>query len=214
LGNTRDERALRLIDFFYVISKNESKQNLTRQEKYDEIQQLSGEEESIIETNNQLKEVCDENNVDYDITEYNIVFNSLDEEFLRNNNYTMYLYDFVSLFLEYSVTKIKFQEIHQKVDFFLQQINEATIIWPKKRNFYGKTIDLVADTQLLSSGAKKMLALFKKYDIENDLTDFNYDKEIIHDFKSKDEYENIKSNRKKLNLVILRIHQMFGFFVK
>jgi hypothetical protein len=113
LGNTRDERALRLIDFFYVISKNESKQNLTRQEKYDEIQQLSGEEESIIETNNQLKEVCNENNVDYDITEYNIVFNSLDEEFLRNNNYTMYLYDFVSLFLEYSVTKIKFQEICQ-----------------------------------------------------------------------------------------------------
>ena len=214
LGNTRDERALRLIDFFYVISKNESKQNLTRQEKYDEIQQLSGEEESIIETNNQLREVCDENSVDYDITEYNIVFNSLDEEFLRNNNYTMYLYDFVSLFLEYSVTKMKFQEIHQKVEFFLQQINEATIIWPKKRNFYGKSIDLVADTQLLSSGTKKMLALFKKYDIENDLTDFNYDKEIIHDFKSKDEYENIKSNRKKLNLVILRIHQMFGFFVK
>ena len=118
LENTRDERALRLIDFFYVITKDESKQNLTRQEKYDEIQQLSGEEESIIETNNKLREACDEDNIDYDITEYNIVYNALDQEFLRNNNCTWYLYDFVSLFLEYSATKIKFQEIKQKLDFF------------------------------------------------------------------------------------------------
>ena len=66
----------------------------------------------------------------------------------------------------------------------------------------------------ISTDAKKFLDLFKKYDIENDLTDFNYEKEIICDFKSKDEYKNIKSNRKKLNLVILRIHQMFAFFLK
>ena len=88
------------------------------------------------------------------------------------------------------------------------------MVWPKKRTFYEKSIDLVADTQLLSNGAKKMLALFKKYDIENDMTDFNYEKEIIYDIKSKDEYKKIKSNRKKLNGVILRIHQMFAFFIK
>jgi hypothetical protein len=84
----------------------------------------------------------------------------------------------------------------------------------QKRNFYEKSIELVADTQLLSSGAKKMLELFKKYDIENEMTDFNYEKEIIYDFKSNEDYHNIKSNRKKLNGVILRIHQKFAFFLK
>ena len=59
-----------------------------------------------------------------------------------------------------------------------------------------------------------MLELFKKYDIENEMTDFNYEKEIINDFKSKEEYEKIKYNRKKLNGVILRIHQKYAFFLK
>ena len=92
LENTRDERALRLIAFFYVITKNEAKQDLMRQEKYDEIQQLSGQEESINEMNDKINQVCNEEDLDYDINEYNIVYNSLDEDFLRNNNYTCNLY--------------------------------------------------------------------------------------------------------------------------
>ena len=197
LENTRDERAMRLIQFFYVITKNEAKQSLAREEKFDEIQQLAGQEESITETNNKIKDVCEEDDINYDINEYNIVYNSLDEEFLRNNNYTVNLYNFVSLFIDYCITKIRFAEIKVKLNIFLEQINEASIIWPKKKNFYEKTIDLVADTHLLSNGAKKMLNLFKKYDIENNLTDFNYEKEIIYNYKSRDEYQNIKSNRKK-----------------
>ena len=214
LENTRDERAMRLIQFFYVITKNEAKQSLAREEKFDEIQQLAGQEESITETNNKIKDVCEEDDINYDINEYNIVYNSLDEEFLRNNNYTVNLYNFVSLFIDYCITKIRFAEIKVKLNIFLEQINEASIIWPKKKNFYEKTIDLVADTHLLSNGAKKMLNLFKKYDIENNLTDYNYEKEIIYNYKSRDEYQNIKSNRKKLNRVILRIHEMFAFFIK
>ena len=214
LENTRDERALRLIAFFYVITKNEAKQDLMRQEKYDEIQQLSGQEESINEMNDKINQVCNEEDLDYDINEYNIVYNSLDEDFLRNNNYTCNLYSFVSLFLNFSVSKIKFNDIKVKLELFFSQINEASVIWPKKRNFYEKSIDLVADTQLLANGAKKMLALFKKYDIENDLTDFNYEKEAIKNYKSQEEYKIIKTNRKKLNLTILRIHQMYAFFIK
>ena len=173
LENTRDERALRLIEFFYAITKNESKQNLMRQEKYDEIQQLSGQEESITEMNNKIQEVVEEDDLDYDISEYNIVYTSLDEEFLRNNNHTVNLYSYVSLFLQYCITRIRFAEIKLKLAVFFNQINEASVVWPRKRNFYEKSIDLVADTQILSSGAKKMLKLFEKYKIENEMTDFN-----------------------------------------
>ena len=214
LENTRDERVLRLIAFFYVITKNEAKQDLVRQEKYDEIQELSGQNESLNEMNEKIKNVVEEDNLDYDINEYNIVYTSLDEEFLRNNDLTEHLYNFVSLFLQYCITRIRFADIKMKLAIFFNQINEASVVWPKKRTFYEKSIDLVADTQLLSNGAKKMLDLFKKYDIENDMTDFNYEKEIIYDIKSKDEYKKIKSNRKKLNGVILRIHQMYAFFIK
>ena len=214
LENTRDERVLRLIEFFYVITKNEDKQNLMREGKYDEIQELSGQEESINEMNEKISQISDEDDLDYDISEYNIVYSSLDEEFLRSNEHTSNMYNFVSLFLQYCITKIRFAEIKLKLAFFFNQINEASVVWPKKRNFYEKSIELVADTQLLSSGAKKMLELFKKYDIENEMTDFNYEKEIIYDFKSNEDYHNIKSNRKKLNGVILRIHQKFAFFLK
>ena len=214
LENTRDERVLRLIEFFYVITKNESKQNLMQQEKYDEIQQISEQQESIDEMNEKITGVANEEDLDYDISEYNIVYTSLDEEFLRDNELTVHLYNFVSLFLQYCITKIRYAEVKIKLATFFNQINEASVVWPKKRNFYEKTIDLVADTQLLSNGAKKMLELFKKYDIENDMSDFNYEKEIIYDFKSNEQYQKIKSNRKKLNGVILRIHQMFAFFLK
>ena len=213
LENTRDERALRLIAFFYVITKNESKQDLVRQEKYDEIQELAGQEESINEMNDKIKSVVEEDDLDYDLSEYNIVYTSLDEEFLRNNNYTVNLYTFISIFLQYCITKMRFADIKLKLAIFFNQINEASVVWPRKRNFYEKSIDLVADTQILSSGAKKMLKLFEKYEIDNEMVDFNYDKEIIYNY-SKEEYPNIKSNRKRLNGVILRIHQMFAFFVK
>ena len=214
LENTRDERALRLIEFFYVITKNENKQNLMREGKYDEIQELSGQDESINEMNEKISFVSDEEDLDYDISEYNIVYSTLDEEFLRSNNYTSNLFNFVSLFLNYCISKIRFAEVKRKLAFFFNQINEASVVWPRKRNFYEKSIELIADSQLLSNGAKKMLELFKKYDIENEMTDFNYEKEIINDFKSKEEYEKIKYNRKKLNGVILRIHQKYAFFLK
>ena len=148
LENTRDERALRLIDFFYVITKNESKQNLARQEKYDEIQQLAGEEESILETYNKLGQVCHECNIDY-----NIVYSALDREFLRNNNFTKKLYDFVSLFLKYSVTRIKLSEMVQKIKNFCGQL-EGFLAITEKYDFYQKVINFVEDTQLLSSEAK------------------------------------------------------------
>jgi hypothetical protein len=218
LTNLRDERALRLIAFFYVLIKDEEKQNLIRQEKYDEIQELAKTEDAIKECNDKIKDSLNDEDLDFDLNEHKIVYSSLDHEFLRENQYTMHLNNFVCIFLEMEETKIQLNQAKNKLTLFLEQISETSEIWPKRKVFYEKTIELVADTQLLSNGAKNMIQLFKKYEIENDLDDFNYEKEIVTDFDiNKNEnncYDKIKSNRKKLNATILRLHQLFSFFVK
>ena len=117
-------------------------------------------------------------------------------------------------------TKIGFNNAKNKLSNFLEQISQTSEIWPKKKKFYEKTIELVADTQILTKDAKNMIKLFKKYEIETDLDDFNYEKEELTEFyinknyNSDNVYDKIKSNRKKLNLTILRLHQIFSFFIK
>ena len=218
LTNLRDERALRLIAFFYVLIKDENKQNLIRQEKYDEIQEISKTEDAIKDINEKIKESLNDEDLDFDINEHKIVYSSLDHEFLRNNENTMHLFNFVCIFMEMLETKIELNQAKNKLTNFLEQISETSEVWPKKKVFYEKTIELVADTQLLSNGAKNMIKLFKKYEIENDLDDFNYEKEIVTDFDISNNnnncYDKIKSNRKKLNATILRLHQLFSFFIK
>ena len=220
LSNIRDERALRLIAFFYVLIKDEEMQNLIRQEKYDEIQQISLNQETINKINDKIKDSLNDDDLDFDINDYNLVYSSLDEEFLRNNEHTVNLFNFVTLLLNMFLTKIGFNNAKNKLNNFLEQISQTSEIWPKKKKFYEKTIELVADTQILTKDAKNMIKLFKKYEIETDLDDFNYEKEELTEFyinknyNSDNVYEKIKSNRKKLNLTILRLHQIFSFFIK
>lgn len=215
LSNTRDERALRLIAFFYVLIKDEQRQNLIREEKYDEIQEISKNEDIKKEINDKIKNSLNDDDLDFDLNEYKIVYESLDDNFLRNNEHTMHLFNFVTIFMEMTETKIGLEQAKNKLTNFLGQISETSEIWPKKKHFYEKTIELVADTQLLSNDAKNMIKLFKKYEIEMDLDDFNYEKEIITEGDNNENgYNKIKNNRKKLNLTILRIHQLFSFFVK
>ena len=220
LSNLRDERALRLIAFFYVLIKDEEMQNLIRQEKYDEIQQISLNQETINKVNDKIKDSLNDDDLDFDINDYNLVYSSLDEEFLRNNEHTVNLFNFVTLLLNMFLTKIGFNNAKNKLNNFLEQISQTSEIWPKKKKFYEKTIELVADTQILTKDAKNMIKLFKKYEIETDLDDFNYEKEELTEFNmnknynSDNVYEKIKSNRKKLNLTILRLHQIFSFFIK
>ena len=220
LSNLRDERALRLIAFFYVLIKDENMQSLIRQEKYDEIQQKSTTEETKNQINDKIKDSLNDDDLDYDIHDYHLVYSSLDDEFLRNNEYTVHLFNFVTLLLDMFATKIGLNNAKNKLSNFLEQISQTSEVWPKKKVFYEKTIELVADTQILSNDAKNMIKLFKKYEIENDLDDFNYEKEIITEYDiNKNEnsiggYDKIKSNRKKLNATILRLHQMLSFFIK
>ena len=218
LANLRDEKALRLIEFFYVLLKDEEMQNLVRQEKYDDIQEKSRTEEGIKQINDKIKDSLSDDDLDFDINEYKIVYSSLDDEFLRNNEYTVHLFNFVTLFLDMCETKIGLNSAKNKLTHFLDQISQTSEVWPKKKLFYEKTIELVADTQILANDAKNMLKLFKKYEIENDMDDFNYNKEIIteDDILNNNTagYDKIKANRKKLNATILRIHQLFSFFIK
>ena len=106
LSNLRDERALRLIAFFYVLIKDEEMQNLIRQEKYDEIQQISLNQETINKINDKIKDSLNDDDLDFDINDYNLVYSSLDEEFLRNNEHTVNLFNFVTLLLNMFLTKI------------------------------------------------------------------------------------------------------------
>ena len=220
LSNLRDERALRLIAFFYVLIKDEEMQNLIRQEKYDEIQQISLNQETINKVNDKIKDSLNDFDLDFYINDYNLVYSSLDEEFLRNNEHTVNLFNFVTLLLNMFLTKIGFNNAKNKLNNFLEQISQTSEIWPKKKKFYEKTIELVADTQILTKDAKNMIKLFKKYEIETDLDDFNYEKEELTEFyinknyNSDNVYDKIKSIRKKLNLTILRLHQIFSFFIK
>ena len=215
LETTRDERAIELISFLYVITKNEEKHNLIEQRNYDEIIRLSGEEEGIIEMRQKITDVLEEDDLDYDLNEYITVYESLDREFLLNdNNNTGELYYYTRLLVQFCETKIRFNEIKIKLEQFFKQITEASDIWPRRRLFYEKSIDLIADTQILSYGAKQMLKLMKKYDIENELTDYAYERDQINNFKDSNEFIIVKNNRKKLNMAIIRIHQMYYFFIK
>lgn len=214
LETTRDERVIELISFLYVITKNEEKYNLIQQRDFDEIQRLSGEEEGIMEMRKKISDVLEEDDLDFDLNEYITVYEALDREFLLSDNYTGALYNYIRLLIEFCGTKIRFNEIKIKLEMFFKQITEASEIWPKRRNFYEKSIDLIADAQILSYGAKKMLKLMKKYDIENELTDYVYTKEKVNNFSRPDEFIIIRNNRKKLNIAILRIHQMYFFFIR
>ena len=188
LSNLRDERALRLIAFFYVLIKDEEMQNLIRQEKYDEIQQISLNQETINKINDKIKDSLNDDDLDFDINDYNLVYSSLDEEFLRNNEHTVNLFNFVTLLLNMFLTKIGFNNAKNKLNNFLEQISQTSEIWPKKKKFYEKTIELVADTQILTKDAKNMIKLFKKYEIETDLDDFNYEKEELTEFNMNKNY--------------------------
>ena len=214
LESTRDERAIELISFLYVITKNEEKHNLIEQRNYDELIRLSGEEEGIIEMRSKISDVLEEEDLDYELNEYITVFESLDREYLLNDNYTSAIYTFVRLLVQFCGTKIRFNDIKIKLEKFFKQISEASNIWPKRRIFYEKSIDLIADTQILSPGSKKMLKLMKKYDIENVLTDYVYERDVVNNYSDPNEFIVVKNNRKKLNLAILRIHQMYYFFLK
>ena len=214
LESTTDERVIELITFVYVITKNEAKYNLIEQRQFEEIKRLSGEEEGIIEMRQKISDVLEEDDLDYDLNEYITVYEALDREYLLSNNLTGALYNYTRLLIEFCATKIRFNEIKGKLELFFKQITEASEIWPKKRVFYEKSIDLIADTQILSSGAKRMLKIMKKYDIENELTDYAYEKEPIKNFSDPNEFTIVRNNRQKLNKAILRIHQMYYFFIK
>ena len=214
LETSRDDRILELIALLYVITKNEDKYRLVETRNFDEIQRLSATEEGVLEMRKKISEILEEDDLDFDLQEYITVFGSLDREFLLENNYTGALYNYVRLLIEFCHTKIKFNNIKTKLEIFFKQITEASEIWPRRRTFYEKSIDLIADTQILSNGAKKMIELMKKYDIENDLTDYVYDKEKVENYNDPDGFIIIKNNRKKLNMAILRLHQMYAFYIR
>ena len=214
LESNQDQRTLELISLFFIVTNYQNMYNLLEQNNINEIITLSSGDEGKLNMRTKISEFLEDDNLNFDLNEYNTVYESLDREFLLENNNTNALYTYLRLLINFCDTKIKLNEVKTKLEYFFKQISDASEIWPKKRIFYEKTIDLVADTQILSDGAKIMLNLMKKYEIENDLNDYVYNKEIIKDFKKKETFDIIKYNRKKLNFANLRMQQMYSFFMK
>ncbi len=185
LESNQDQRTLELISLFFIVTNYQNMYNLLEQNNINEIITLSSGEEGKLNMRTKISEFLEDDNLNFDLNEYNTVYESLDREFLLENNNTNALYTYLRLLINFCDTKIKLNEVKVKLEYFFKQISNASEIWPKKRIFYEKTIDLVADTQILSDGAKIMLNLMKKYEIENDLNDYVYNKEIIKDFKKK-----------------------------
>ena len=209
-----EQKTLELLSFFCVVTENEQMYNLLQQNKLNEIKEICSSNESLNDIREKISNVLEEDNLNYNINEYRTVFESLDQNFLSENNNTNALYNYLGLILQFFETKIKLNDIKLKLEYFFQQINDASEIWPKKRKFYEKSIELVADAQILSPGAKLMINLMNKFEIENDLDDYKYEKEEIIEYQNIDSFDLIKSNRKKLNQAILRIQQMYYLFDK
>ena len=209
-----EQKTLEMLSFFCVLIQDEEIHNLLQENKINDIKNICSSNESLENIRTKITNVLEEDNINYNINEYRTVFESLDQNFLSENNYTFTLYNFIGLLLNFFDTKIKLNDIKSKLEYFFKQINNASEIWPKKRKFYEKSIDLVADAQILSPEAKLMLNLMKKYEIENDLDDYLYEKEEIKEFNNIETFNLIKTNRKKLNQAILRIQQMYYFFEK
>ena len=172
LESNTDQRTLELISFFYIITQNEQMYNLLEQNNINEIKNISSSEQGILNMREKILNVLEEENLNFDLNEYKTVYESLDRNFLSQNNFANILYNYIGLLLNYFSTKIQFNNIKKKLEFFLEQISNVSEIWPKKRKFYEKTIDLVADTQILTAGGKLILNLMKKFEIENDMTDY------------------------------------------
>ena len=209
-----EQKTLELLSFFCVVTENEQMYNLLQQNKLNEIKEICSSNESLNDIREKISNVLEEDNLNYNINEYRTVFESLDQNFLSENNNTNALYNYLGLILQFFETKIKLNDIKLKLEYFFQQINDASEIWPKKRKFYEKSIELVADAQILSPGAKLMINLMNKFEIENDLDDYKYEKEEIIEYQNIDSFDLIKNNRKKLNQAILRIQQMYYLFDK
>ena len=214
LESNQEQRTLELISLFYIVTNNQNMYNLLEQNNINEIIRISSEDEGILNMRTKISEFLEDDNLNFDLNEYNTVYESLDREFLMENNFTNALYNYLRLLINFCNTKNKLNDVKIKLEYFFKQISDASEIWPKKRIFYEKTIDLVADTQILSDGAKIMLNLMKKYEIENDLSDYVYSREEIKDFKKIETFDIIKYNRKKLNFANLRLQQMYSFFMK
>ncbi len=65
-----------------------------------------------------IANVLQEGDLDYDLNEFNTVYESLDREFQLCDNYTGILYNFINILVEFCGTKIKFSEIKQKLESF------------------------------------------------------------------------------------------------
>ena len=113
-----EQKTLEMLSFFCVLIQDDEIHNLLQENKINDIKNICSSNESLENIRTKITNVLEEDNINYNINEYRTVFESLDQNFLSENNYTFTLYNFIGLLLNFFDTKIKLNDIKSKLEYF------------------------------------------------------------------------------------------------
>ena len=209
-----DERVLELIALFYVVIKNHNKYDLLVNRQLNELKEIAGSEEASEEMKNLLENALNIDDIHNDVNEYITVFQTLDEEYLKSMDLTGALYNYLGKLIEFQITKFKHRKFREDMDNFLKEITKTSENWPKKKLFYEKVIGFLDESRTSNEKIKFIINLFKKFNIDNPITDWEYNKIISININGEEGYIDIKTNRKNINKAFERLEKMYNFYNK
>ena len=209
-----DERVLELIALFYVVIKNHNKYDLLVNRQLNELKEIAGSEEASEEMKNLLENALNIDDIHNNVNEYITVFQTLDEEYLKSMDLTGALYNYLGKLIEFQITKFKHRKFREDMDNFLKEITKTSENWPKKKLFYEKVIGFLDESRTSNEKIKYIINLFKKFNMDNPITDWEYNKIISININGEEGYIDIKTNRKNINKAFERLEKMYNFYNK
>jgi hypothetical protein len=214
LEQNTDERVLELIALFYVVIKNQNKYELLVNRQLNELKDITGGEEASEEMKNLLENALNIDDIHNNFNEYITVFQTLDEEYLKSMDLTGALYNYLGKLIEFQITKFKHRKFREDMDNFLKEITKTSENWPKKKLFYEKVIGFLDESRTSNEKIKFIIDLFKKYNIDNPITDWEFNKIISINLNGEEGYIDIQTNRKSINKAFERLEKMYNFYKK
>jgi hypothetical protein len=214
LEQNTDDRVLDLIALFYVVIKNQNKYELLVNRQLNELKDITGGEEASEEMKNLLENALNIDDIHNNFNEYITVFQTLDEEYLKSMDLTGALYNYLGKLIEFQITKFKHRKFREDMDNFLKEITKTSENWPKKKLFYEKVIGFLDESRTSNEKIKFIIDLFKKYNIDNPITDWEFNKIISINLNGEEGYIDIQTNRKSINKAFERLEKMYNFYKK
>jgi hypothetical protein len=124
------------------------------------------------------------------------------------------LYNYLGKLIEFQITKFKHRKFREDMDNFLKEITKTSENWPKKKLFYEKVIGFLDESRTSNEKIKYIINLFKKFNIDNPISDWEYNKIISININGEEGYIDIKTNRKNINKAFERLEKMYNFYNK